>query len=143
MKRIIALASIPCLALLLAGCVAGGGVKITNIHKISQVSLADGSATKVGYKAPQPAWQCTPIAQTSETWSTDKVKAMADWHGPYIILQNHAIAYANEHQLKPDYIYLRVPVEVAIGGISADPFAQAYMNYYQCKYPPAISNRLL
>ena len=97
MKKIIALGLLPCFALVLSGCIATGGVTVTDIHQIHPAVLADGSTVMVGYKAPQPQWQCAQIDRSSENWGGDKFKAMVDWHGPYKMLADHAVAYANQH----------------------------------------------
>lgn len=139
MKKIIPLASVTCIALFLSGC----GLTVSDIHQIRQTPLADGTSTQVGYKAPQPGWQCMRIDRTSESWGGDKLKAMADWQGPYKLLADDAIAYANAHQLKTNYIYLDVPIGLQLGGLSTDALTKAYMNFYQCQYPPAVSNKVL
>lgn len=97
----------------------------------------------VGFKAPQNEWQCAQIARSSENWGGDKFKSMVNWQGPYKMLADHAVTYANQYKLKVNYIYLDVPVTVQAGVFATDAFTNAYMNFYQCKYPPAASNKIL
>jgi len=62
MKKIALLFMISAMAALLAACVSSSG-KTTYTNRITQEKLASGKITKIGYKAPQSAWQCKRIAQ--------------------------------------------------------------------------------
>jgi len=128
------------IVLLLTGC----GITSTHtmIKKISQEPLADGSVTKIGYIAPSAEWRCRQLDRKSGDWGAAQFKGMIKMGGGYEVLQSEAIAYANQRNLKPNYIYLQVPDELEVNGFNIKASTEASANYYQCKYPPALYNKM-
>ena len=140
MKIQLKILSIDFSGMLIGGCFLTS--TSTRINKISTAKLANGHVVKVGYQTPKKDWHCHLQTQQAYNWAADKMKAMATWGGPYQYLQNQAIDYANKHHVKTNYILLYVPEQYSFGALNITAATRAMVTYYQCKYPPAKSNKI-
>lgn len=55
--------------------------------------------------------------------------------GGYGLLRKKAVAYADEHKLKTNYVYYRIPDSLSVNGINLSALTnsdQVEVIYYQC-----------
>jgi hypothetical protein len=74
--------------------------------------LADGSTVYMDINVPPTAaWHCQEIGERqSYNWQMLQVKSMFG-KGPHYALMANALDYANQNNLKPNYINLNIPDE--------------------------------
>lgn len=141
MKKLTLLCSSICMTALLTACAGTTTMSTSNIKQVKEEKLANGSTTRIGFMKAVPEWKCRQLYRKSDSWAMNKFKGMIKFGGPYQVLQEQAIEYANQNNLSPNYIYLYVPTETEINGFNLTPFNEADVIYYQCKNPPAVNDK--
>lgn len=116
---------IGCAAILLSGCVT-----LASKPKMQQETLADGSAVTVSTIQPTFAWGCQQISTKSYNWSRLQATGLGD--GEWL-LKTKAIAYANQANIKANYIYLQMPATLSKVHPGAMIVPAATAIYYQCQ----------
>lgn len=127
---------------MLTACAIESTRNSTSIKQIREVKLADGSVTRVGFTPIAAEWNCTQLYKKSNMIAENTLKSAVSWGGPMRVLEQEAIKYANEAHLKTNYIFLYSPNETRINGFNLSAFKEASATYYQCKQPPALTNKI-
>ena len=104
---------------LLAACSFGhtsvsSGVK----NSLHQNHLASGAPVTLGQLQPTPAWGCEVLDKQNYKWTLMKLEGEAKVVGGFVIVERHAIDYANKNKLKTNYIYYDVPSTNSVGGVN-------------------------
>lgn len=133
--------SVSCAAMLSA-CSIGVTHDSTSIKQIREAKLKDGNVTRIGYTPAAAEWQCKELYKKTGALAMNKLKGALSWGGSYQALQNDAIEYANQVHLKTNYIFLYSPTETSVNGINLAMFDQSSATFYQCKQPPALTNKI-
>lgn len=97
--------------------------------------LADGSAVSIGTNLlPTAPWGCQEVGtRQSYSWSMLQAQGSFSFTGPQGMLTNKALNYANQNNLKTNYINLMIPSQFLVKGMTVNPAAKATATYYQCK----------
>ncbi len=128
---------------LLSACASVGVTSnSTSIKQVSEITLADGTVTRVGFKPAESDWNCTELDKQTSNAAMNKIKGAISFSGPFKVMEEEAINYANSKQLKPNYIYLYVPTEVAVGKLDTSVFSKAQSTYYQCDKVPDVKDNI-
>lgn len=101
---------------------------------VRQATLANGQKIHIGELQPDDSWQCQQLAVKEYNWSLTKLETL-NIDG-FDFLKKKAIDYANQQKLSPNYIFMRIPTEVDIGGLPLTAMSNAEIYYYQCKTIP-------
>jgi hypothetical protein len=113
-----------------------------SIKQVREITLADGTVTRVGFKPVESDWNCTELDKQTSNAGMNKIKGAISFAGPFKVMEEEAINYANSKKLKPNYIYLYVPVEVGVGNLDTSVFSKAQSTYYQCDTVPDVKDQL-
>lgn len=140
-KRGFCLFFVSAASILLSGC--------TTLHdKLADMSvfkkqLANGDTLNFGTNiVPTASWGCKAVGPVqSYNWAEIKNSAAFTFGNGQTVLMDKAVAYANQQNLKVNYVNLRIPEEstfsVESSVISNEwnlrPDAQAKIFYYQCE----------
>lgn len=139
-KTILMCAAVASTALLLNACTFTHDS--TTISKVDEVTLANGTVTKIGYTPAKPEWKCKQLDKTSSDRNMNEMKGLLKLGGGSQVLQEQAIDYANKHNLKPNYIFMYMPKETDIGSFDISSNTEAQATYYQCKITPALKTSI-
>ncbi len=107
------------LAPLLAACSIGhtsvsSGVK----NALHQNHLASGAPVTLGMMEPTSAWGCQILDRQNYKWALMELEGQAKVVGGFVMVEHHALDYANKNQLKTNYIYYNVPSTNDVGMIN-------------------------
>ena len=130
------------LCLLLTSCALKVTSNSTSIKQVEEMKLNDGTVTRIGFQPVESNWNCSVLAKRSSNAALDKVKGAFKIGNQFQVMQEAAIDYANQAQLKPNYIYLYVPTTVAVGRIDSSVVSDSDTTYYRCDTVPEIRNGL-
>ena len=114
----------------------------TSVKQIKEAKLADGSVTRIGLTPVAPEWKCRQLDKKSQMVALDKLKGLIKLYGQFEALKDEAIDYANQKNLKPNYIFLYAPSENSVNGFDLAPLAESSASFYACKNPPAMTNKI-
>ena len=143
MKALITIAQIFVCGAVLSACAAVGVTSdSTSIKQVREVTLADGTVTRVGFKPVQTDWHCATLDKQTSNAAMNKIKGAVSFAGPFKVMENDAVDYANKKHLKPNYIYLYVPTEVALGKLDTSVLSNAESTYYQCDILPDVADKI-
>lgn len=136
--------SVPVAMLALTGCSTMKNLrnKVADFQ-IQKKQLADGSTVYMDMNVtPTADWNCKTVGtQQSYNWAMIKTEAQFKFTSGYGLLMDNALAYANQQQLKVNYINLIIPEEKTFS-VSKGSFtnyhnlnrgAQAHAVFYQCE----------
>jgi hypothetical protein len=109
------------LAPLLAACSfshtsVSSGVK----NSLHQNHLASGAPVTLGEMPPTSAWGCEILDKQNYKWTLMKLEGQAEIVGGFVVVEKHALAYANKNKLKTNYIYYNIPGTSSVGGVNID-----------------------
>jgi hypothetical protein len=128
---------------LLSACASVGVTSNSNsIKQVREITLADGTVTRVGFKPAESDWNCTELDKQTSNAGMNKLKGAISFSGPFKVMEEEAVNYANSKQLKPNYIYLYVPTEVAVGSLDTSVFSKSQSTYYQCDKVPDVKDNI-
>jgi hypothetical protein len=130
--------SILSFSVLLASCAVTSNSN--SVKQIREVTLQDGTLTRIGFTPVEKEWNCKMLAQNTSNAAMNKLKGVFKMNGRFEVMEQNAIDYANETHLQPNYIYLYIPTEVVAGALDTSMFSNAQTTYYQCKTPPAVND---
>jgi hypothetical protein len=142
MKKTILTALILIPAALITSCSANLNMSTSINKKIKEVKLEKNRTARLGFTPVDAAWGCREIEKKYENMATSKMSGIFKFDGVDAVLEEKAVAYANQANLKTNYIYIFLPTEYAVNGFSTSSVDNATITYYTCKNPPALSNRI-
>ena len=143
MKTLTAIAQTLTFGVLLSACTSIGITSdSTSIKQVREVTLADGTVTRVGFRPVENDWQCSTLDKQTSNAGMNKIRGTVSFGGPFQVMADDAVDYANDKHLKPNYIYLHVPTEVAVGQLDSSVFSNAESTYYQCAIVPEIRDSI-
>ena len=140
MRKILQLLLIISAPLLLSACFSTSS-DYHHIDQITQGKLASGKIMKIGFKKPKPAWQCRQVAESEHNWAMDKFKGQVEGD-PLLVAKHQAVDYANKHHINANYASIIVPDQFGLDDFDLTVFSKAHIYYYQCTYPPALSDKI-
>lgn len=111
--------------------------------QLQKKQLSDGSVATIAHNLPPTAdWGCKQIG-TPQAYNWAMLKTQGQFNikkGPYGMLADKAVGYANQQGLKPNYINLQIPNETTFTAgykRSSTSYnfssAMAVASYYQCQ----------
>jgi hypothetical protein len=103
---------------LLAACFSHTSVSSGVKNALHQNHLASGAPVNLGELQPTPAWGCVVVDKQNYKWTLLKLEGQAEVVGGFVIVERHALDYANKNNLKTNYIYYNVPSTNSVAGVN-------------------------